>query len=85
MATIDEVKLILADVLQIGDGINKFNESTRLLEDVPEIDSMTIVSIITSLEERFGFTVDDEIDLEAFETLGSLVDYVDGRCSRNCQ
>lgn len=79
MTTIDEVKQILADVLQLDDEINQFDKSTRLLEDVPEMDSMAIVSIITNLEERFGFTVDDEIDVEAFETLGSLVEYVDDK------
>ncbi len=39
---------------------------------------MAVVSIITALEDRFGFVVDDdEINASVFETLGTLVDFVD--------
>jgi acyl carrier protein len=47
---------------------------------VPELDSMAVASVLTSLEERFGFTIhDDEIDGSTFETVGSLVSYVRGK------
>ena len=39
---------------------------------------MAVVGIITALEEQFGFSIyDDEISAENFETVGSLVDFVE--------
>jgi acyl carrier protein len=41
---------------------------------------MAVVSIITALEERFDFSVDDdEIDASIFETVGTLVAFVEGK------
>jgi acyl carrier protein len=38
---------------------------------------MAVVSLITTLEERFGITVeDDDIDGETFVSVGSLVDFM---------
>ena len=80
MSTIDEVKQILADVLQLGDGTAGFDASTPLLGNIPEFDSMAVVSVITSLEENYGFVIeDDEIDADVFETLGSLVALVESK------
>ena len=80
MSTIDEVKQILADVLQLGDAVEGFTEETPLLGNIPEFDSMAVVSVITSLEENYGFIIDDdEIDAEVFETLGSLVALVESK------
>lgn len=51
--------------------------SSALLGAIPELDSMAVVGIITALEDEFGFTIsDDEISADCFETLGSLVDFV---------
>ena len=51
--------------------------SSQLLGAIPELDSMAVVTVITTLEERFGFTVaDDEIDGSTFATVGSLVEFV---------
>lgn len=41
---------------------------------------MAVVSVITSLEERFGISVeDDELDGSTFATVGSLVDFVEAK------
>lgn len=41
---------------------------------------MAVVSIITALEDSFGFAVDDdEIDASVFETVGTLVVFVEGK------
>lgn len=78
MALIDEVTQVLADVLQLGDRVENFDRDTALLGALPEFDSMAVISIITALEEQYDFFVnDDEIDAEAFETLGSLVAFVE--------
>ncbi len=77
MALIDEVKNVLAEVLQLGDIIDTFDADTLILGSIAEFDSMAIVSVITALEEYFGFEVDDdEIESETFESLGSLTDFV---------
>lgn len=53
---------------------------TPLLGAIPEFDSMAVVSIITALEDQFGFAVDDdEIDASVFETVGTLVAFVEGK------
>ena len=53
---------------------------TALLGNLPELDSMAVVSIITALEEHYGFAVaDDEISADTFSTLGSLAEFVEGK------
>lgn len=80
MSTLDDVKVILADVLQLGSKVDAFTQSTPLLGNIPEFDSMAVVSIITAMEDNYGFSVDDdEIDADIFETLGSLVAFVDSK------
>jgi acyl carrier protein len=54
--------------------------NTALLGAIPEFDSMAVVSIITALEDCFGFAIDDdEIDASIFETVGSLVAFVEAK------
>lgn len=77
---LDDVRMILVDVLQIRDRAESLDESTPLLGNIPEFDSMAVVTVITALEEQFGFFVeDDEISAETFETLGSLVAFVENK------
>ena len=77
MATIDEIKKILRDSLQLGDRAEGFTGETPLLGSVPELDSMAVLTVLTAMEERFGITVeDDDISADTFATVGSLLDYV---------
>lgn len=72
-----DVLRTLDDVLSLGGRAMSFTRDTPLLGAVPELDSMAVVTLITSLEERFGITVDDdEIDGATFASVGSLVDFV---------
>jgi acyl carrier protein len=72
-----DVLKTLDEVLSLGGRAQAYTRDTPLLGAVPELDSMAVVSLITSLEERFGITVDDdEIDGATFESVGSLVDFV---------
>jgi acyl carrier protein len=76
----DEVLAILDDVLSLKGRSRAFARETALLGAVPELDSMAVVALITSMEERFGFIVgDDEIDGSAFATVGTLADFVQGK------
>lgn len=76
----NEVLSILDEVLSLKGRANSFTLETPLLGALPELDSMAVVALITSLEERFGFIVDDdEIDGAAFASVGTLVDFVQGK------
>jgi acyl carrier protein len=73
-----EVLSILDEVLSLKGRSSGFTDSTPLLGAMPELDSMAVVSILTTLEDRFGFSVgDDEIEGATFATVGSLVDFVE--------
>ena len=38
---------------------------------------MAVVTVVTGLEERFGFVADDdELDADVFRTVGSLAEFV---------
>jgi acyl carrier protein len=72
-----EVRDILRDVLSLGPRADRLEPGSALLGAVPELDSMAVVGVIAALEDRFGFTVDDdEISGTTFATFGSLVDFV---------
>ena len=78
MELLNQVKTILYGVLQIDESRYPLSTDTPLLGAIPEFDSMAVVSIITALEDRFGFAVDDdEIDAAVFETVGSLLAFVE--------
>jgi acyl carrier protein len=78
MSTLQEVVQILGTTLQLGERKDRLRSDSPLLGSLPEFDSMAVVSVITALEDRFGFTVDDdEISAETFETVGSLSDFVE--------
>lgn len=73
-----DVICIVGRVLDLGSRSAMFGRETRLLGSIPELDSMAVATLITSLEEHFGFVVaDDEIDGSTFATVGALVDFVE--------
>ena len=78
MQHLQEVTNILADVLSLGDRKNSLKADSILLGNIPELDSMAVVNVITALEDHFGITVDDdEISAQTFETVGTLTDFVE--------
>lgn len=78
MTTQKEVLSILDEVLSLKGRSSGFSSSTPLLGAMPELDSMAVVALLTTLEDRFGFSVaDDEIEGATFATVGSLVDFVE--------
>lgn len=78
MTLTEQVSEILINVLQLKDNQALSEPDVPLLGAIPEFDSMAVVTVLTELEERFGFFVDDdEIDAEIFETVGSLVEFVE--------
>lgn len=75
MSTALQVIEIVKDVLQLDYAIEG---DTALLGAMPEFDSMAVVTVLTILEEHFGIMIeDDEVDASLFETVGSLVSFVE--------
>jgi acyl carrier protein len=73
MVELEQVLDVLAESLDGATQIHQMSEEAPLLGAIPELDSMAIVGIITSIEERFGIVFDDdELDADVFETVGTL-------------
>lgn len=73
-----EVLKLLDDVLSLGGRSASFTADTPLLGAIPELDSMAVVTLITSMEERLGLVIDDDaIDGSTFATVGSLTAFVE--------
>lgn len=83
MSSIEIVKNILADTLNLGERKKFLQPDSALLGGVPELDSMAVIGVITGLEEYFGIVVeDDEISAKTFATLGSLAAFVDQKLAQ---
>lgn len=79
-----EIKKILADTLGLGNRIDAIEPNTNLLGNIPELDSVAVVTIILALEKKFSITIkDDEISAKTFATLGTLVDFVEQKIANH--
>ncbi|MEE9345596.1 MAG: acyl carrier protein [Methylococcales bacterium] len=77
MSVQNEVISVLVEVLQLGEQSQQLDENSQLLGALPEFDSMAVVSVLTRLEEDYGFFIDDdEIDADTFESVGTLTTFV---------
>ncbi len=75
---LDATRAVLATELGLAPAAAaRLTRDSALFGDLPELDSMAVARVLTALEDRFGFRIDDdEVDGELFETLGSLSDFV---------
>lgn len=81
MSVSDDLRLLLADSLQLGTRAHGLTPESALLGALPELDSQGVVHLITAIEEHFGFVVaDDEVSAETFATFGSLAEFVASKC-----
>jgi len=78
MHHLNSIKYIIKDILSLDENfVVNSNENTSLLGSIPEFDSMAVISLISALEDEFDiFVEDDEISAETFETIGSLLSFV---------
>lgn len=79
-ATIDStLKSILVDVLGLDAlVVADFDDETGLFGHLPELDSMAVASLLTEMEDRFEFLIDDEdVDAEMLETYGGLLAFAE--------
>ena len=82
MPNLQAVKDLLAQTLQLGPRADRLTPDSPLLGALPELDSMAVVTILTAMEEHFGFVVDDdEISADTFATLGTLTAFVEQKLS----
>jgi acyl carrier protein len=71
---------VLAEVLAelLGGGADRYSPDTELFGSLPELDSLALVELIVTIEERFGFELDeDAITIEVFGTVESLAAHID--------
>jgi acyl carrier protein len=68
------VRAVLKDVLALSaERVAAFDDDTPLFGALPELDSMAVAGMLTELEDRLGFIIeDDEVDGEMLETFGAL-------------
>lgn len=80
MSVAEEIRDVLSQTLQLGDRGNDLTDSTMLLGNLPELDSMMIATLLAAIEERFDISIeDDEISAETFESVGSLRTYIEAK------
>jgi acyl carrier protein len=82
MTTVSRLKDIIRAALQLGDRAATMTAESRLLGAIPEFDSMAVVTVLTMVEDEFGISIaDDDVSADAFETLGTLAAFVDGKAA----
>jgi len=69
------LRKILVDILGLDSGrVDGFTDDTGLFGHLPELDSMAVATLLTEMEDRLDFIVDDdEVDGELLETYGALL------------
>jgi acyl carrier protein len=78
--TKQQVLQVIESVLNLGTRASALTLESPLLGALPELDSISVVAMLTALEDRFGITVeDDDVDGRTFATLGNLVAFVEGK------
>jgi len=74
---LDGVRNLLKTSLQLGERADRLSEGSPLLGAIPELDSMAVVTLITTMEEQYGIQVDDdEISADTFATVGTLARFL---------
>ncbi len=82
MSVQDSVITILGQILALGERVEDLGSESPIVGAIPEFDSMAVVSVLTALEDQYGISIDDdEVDAQIFETVGSLVEFIDGKLS----
>ncbi len=77
MDKLDGVRNLLKTSLQLGERADRLSEGSPLLGAIPELDSMAVVTLITTMEEQYGIQVDDdEISADTFATVGTLARFL---------
>ncbi|MBC2931410.1 acyl carrier protein [Nocardioides sp. zg-1228] len=74
--TADVLASMLAELL--GGSPSDYPPDTELFGSLPQLDSLALVELITAIEDRFEFELDEEdITAEVFGTVDSLARHID--------
>lgn len=77
MTTLNTLLHILDRDLNLQGKALTFTEATPLRGALPQLDSMAIVTLVSSLEEAFSFEFpEDKLDGAVFDTVGTLLGVV---------
>jgi acyl carrier protein len=76
-----QLRAILSDVLGLEPArVERFDASTGLFGHIPELDSMAVAGLLTEMEDRLGFVIDDEeVDADLLETYGALLAFAEAK------
>jgi len=76
----DQVEQAVIAMLRnvLGDAAGRsIDAGSSLLGTIPELDSMTVVAVLTAIEEQFDVGIDDDdVDGATFASVQSLVAFV---------
>ena len=82
MNVADDLRLLIADNLQLGARAQRLTRESALNGALPELDSQGVVQLLTAIEEHFGFSIpDDEYSADILDTFGTLIDFVESKCA----
>lgn len=73
----EKLKSIIANELDVNADIHTIRDDVTLLEGGIGLDSVAIMEFISIIEEQFDFQFsDDELNMEPFQNLTSLSEFV---------
>jgi len=75
MATFDDVKAVVVELLGVDEG--KVTAEARFREEL-EADSLDLVELIMAFEDKFGTEISDE-DAQKIATVGDAVSYIESK------
>ena len=72
------LRALLADTLGLAPKrVAAFTDRSGLFGALPEVDSLAVATLLTGIEERFGFLIeDDDVEAEDFATFATLLAFV---------
>ena len=82
MPKLQLTKEILQTTLQLGDQAENLSRETPLMGHFPQLNSLTVMGIISEIEAQTGCAIDDqEISAEIFESVGTLATFIHQKSS----
>lgn len=80
MDALELTRDLLRTALQLGDRADQLTADSPLMGSFPEFNSLTVVGLITGIEEQLGCEVDDsEITEDIFQTVGTLAEFIENK------
>jgi len=78
MKYLETATSILGSALSLGSRAGSLSAETQLMGSLPEFDSMTVVSVLTMIEEELGTTIaDEDVSAEDFATVGAVANLIE--------